>query len=225
MTHPTLLAFDTSGPHCAAALIRGGEILAEALEPMARGQAEALFPLLEAMLEQNALTWNDLDAIAVGIGPGNFTGIRISVAAARGLALSLGIPAIGVSNFEIMAAAHAEGGNCLALLSAPRDRVYVQQLTEGTAATAPELMDPADLASYPDLPRGGAVIGPCAEEIARQTGGTAHPADLEQIGPRLARIAAARMSRPGFAPERPSPLYVRPADAAPPSDPPPVILP
>ncbi len=222
MTYPTLLAFDTSGPHCAAALIRGGDILAEALEPMARGQAEALFPLLESLLEGQSLGWSDLDAIGVGIGPGNFTGIRISVSAARGLALALSVPAIGVSNFEIIARAHPEAVDCLALLAAPRDRLYLQRLADGRAVAAPDLLDPADL---PDLPQGLPVIGPRAEEIARQTGGIAYSAELEQIGLRIARIAQSRLTAPGFAPERPSPLYVRPADAAPPSDPPPVILP
>ena len=78
-----VLGFDTSAAHCAAAVVSGGRVLACRVEPMARGQAERLFPLLEALLSQAGVTWRDLSAIGVGTGPGNFTGIRIAVAAAR----------------------------------------------------------------------------------------------------------------------------------------------
>ena len=70
---------------------------------MARGQGERLMGLLQDLLDGASHKWCDLTALGVGIGPGNFTGIRISVAAARGLALSLRIPAIGVSSFEATA--------------------------------------------------------------------------------------------------------------------------
>ena len=98
-----VLGFDTSAAHCAAAVVCGDRVLAERAEPMTKGQAERLFPLLEELLAEAGLAWSDLDAIGVGVGPGNFTGVRISVAAARGLALSLGIPAIGVSATEAAA--------------------------------------------------------------------------------------------------------------------------
>ena len=92
-----VLGFDTSAAHCAAALVSGDHVLARHADHMSRGQGEHLIGLLEDLLSKKGYTWGDLDTIGVGIGPGNFTGIRISVAAARGLALSLGIPAIGVS--------------------------------------------------------------------------------------------------------------------------------
>jgi tRNA threonylcarbamoyladenosine biosynthesis protein TsaB len=102
----TVLAFDTSAAHCAAALLRGGEIVAERREAMARGQAERIILLLEELLEEGGVGWDALDAIGVGIGPGNFTGIRISVSAARGLALGLGRPGIGITRFETLHAAY-----------------------------------------------------------------------------------------------------------------------
>ena len=67
---------------------------------MKRGQAEQLMPLCQEVLEEANLIWQDISLIGVGIGPGNFTGIRIAVSAARGVALGLGIPAIGVTGFE-----------------------------------------------------------------------------------------------------------------------------
>jgi tRNA threonylcarbamoyladenosine biosynthesis protein TsaB len=119
-----ILAFDTSAAHCAAALLRGDEIIATRVEEMSKGQAERLMPLLEEILTEADLAWKDLTAIGVGIGPGNFTGIRISVSAARGLALGLEIPAVGVSGFEV-AALGAEDNQLPAIL-APRDQVYIE---------------------------------------------------------------------------------------------------
>ena len=71
---------------------------------MDRGQAERLLPMLEEMLAEAGVGWRDLDGIGVVTGPGNFTGVRLAVAAARGLALALGIPAVGVTVFEALAA-------------------------------------------------------------------------------------------------------------------------
>ena len=100
---PLILGFDTSAAHCAAALVSGDRVLAAWHDDMSRGQAERIMPLLEEVLKEGGKGWSDLSAIGVGIGPGNVTGIRISVAAARGLALGLGIPAIGVSSFDAIA--------------------------------------------------------------------------------------------------------------------------
>lgn len=100
---PLILSFDTSAAHCAAVLVSGDRALAVRDEPMARGQAERLLPLLEELLAEAGTAWGAIDGIAVVTGPGNFTGLRIAVAAARGLALGLGIPAVGVNIFEALA--------------------------------------------------------------------------------------------------------------------------
>ncbi len=93
----TLLAIDTTAAFCAVALLCGDEILAQQVEPMTRGQVERLFPLIQEVLAEAGKTIDDLGALAVNTGPGNFTGIRIGVSATRGLAMGLGIPAIGIS--------------------------------------------------------------------------------------------------------------------------------
>ena len=79
-----ILAFDTSAGHCAAAVLDGDEVLAAQAEEMTRGQAERLFPLLQAVLDKAGRPLSDMTCIGVGTGPGNFTGTRIAVAAARG---------------------------------------------------------------------------------------------------------------------------------------------
>ncbi len=207
-----ILAFDTSAAHCAAALLRGDKVLAQTEEPMAKGQGERLIPLLEEMLRAGGAQWPDLDALAVGVGPGNFTGVRISVSAARGLALGLGKPAIGVSVFD----ARAQGmpRPVCVVEEARRNQIYLQQF--GAETGAPVLQDLSGIA----LPMGVALVGSAAETVGALTG-------LPVLTPRypLAEaIARVGLGRLGQDHPRPAPLYLRGPDAAPPSDAPPVLL-
>ena len=210
MRNETLtLAFDTSAAHCAAALLRGQTVLAETVEDMAKGQAERLMPLLAEVLAKAGVGWKDLSALGVGIGPGNFTGVRLSVAAARGLALSLNIPAVGVSTFEAM----AEGAPrpLAVLLDARRGEAYAQRF----GVAGPEAPQLAPLADLETALAGTPVLGlalPNSPALAPR-----YP-----LAVAIARVAAARASDPNL--PRPAPLYLRGADAAPPSDPPPVLL-
>ena len=193
---------------------------------MARGQAEALFPFIQARLAEARIELSDIDAIAVGIGPGNFTGIRISVAAARGLALSLGIPAIGVSSFEIARDMAGPGAHPAEIVSvaAPRDMAYVQPFCYGRPDGQPALVDPAE--PSPDLARINLrVTGHRAAEIAAHFGADWDTPEIGNIAENIARVAAWRLDHLRENPERPAPLYIRPADAAPASDPAPLILP
>ena len=193
---PVVLAFDTSAAHCAAALLRGETLIASVSEEMGRGQAERLIPLLDTLLQDAGLGWRDLDAMAVGVGPGNFTGIRISVSAARGLALALDIPAIGVSTFaaisQITEAPH------LAAVPAPQGNVYV----------APAGQIPALVALSEVQDNGLPLVLPPS------------PSDLAVA---MAQVALAVLHNGGPF-HAPAPLYIRPADAAPARDTAPLIL-
>ena len=99
---------------------------------MQKGQAERLVPMLEEVLTEGGIGWRDLRRIAVGVGPGNFTGVRISVATARGLALALGIPAIGVTRLEALA--HGLPRPVTVIEDARRDEVYVQHFADAPCA-------------------------------------------------------------------------------------------
>ena len=199
MTAPLILAFDTSAAHCAAALLSGDVLLAARSEEMGRGQAERLMPMLEEVLAEAGAGWRDLAALGVGIGPGNFTGVRIAVAAARGLALGLAVPAIGVTGFE--ARAFAGPRPLWVAIEAPRAQAYLQRFGPDTA---PELL-PATAVEALDAP----VLWLSDLSGAEMAGN-------------IARIASERR---GNALSRPAPLYLRPADAAPMREAPPVILP
>lgn len=194
---PVILAFDTSAAHCAAALLRGDTVIASAAEDMGRGQAERLVPLLDELIRDAGLGWSDLTALAVGIGPGNFTGIRISVSTARGLALALDIPAIGISTFEAITASATLPH--LAAVPAPQGKVYV----------APDGQAPA-LVSMEE-----------AHDMGRPLALPPLPGDLTIT---MAHVALAKL-RAGHLMHAPAPLYIRPADAAPARDTAPVMLP
>lgn len=206
-----ILGFDTSAAHCAAALLSGDTVLAHAQQDMARGQAEALMPMLEQVLRDGGVTWGDLDALAVGVGPGNFTGIRISVAAARGLALALKIPAISVSIFEARACGLPRP--LIVAEDARRNAVYLQGFD--AAPDAPGLIALEDLMLAPGVP----VTGSGAPLLENAT--------VVQSPYRLAEaIARVGLQKLGDATlPRAAPLYIRPADAAPPSEQPPALLP
>jgi tRNA threonylcarbamoyl adenosine modification protein YeaZ len=209
------LGFDTSAAHCAVALLRGQDIIAQRTEAMARGQAERLIPLIEEILAEAGVSWRSLTRIGVGTGPGNFTGIRISVSAARGLALGLEIPAIGVSAFDALA--FEQPRPCIALVAAPREQVYAQHFLP-ERAIAPSLCSLDEIQSKPAAPGTtyvGAQAETCAEALSGYVVSPRYP-----LAETIARIAA---GAPADSPA-PAPLYVRAANAAPASEAPLVIL-
>lgn len=174
-------------------------------EDMAKGQAERLMPLLEEVLAQGGATWADLAAIGVGIGPGNFTGIRISVAAARGLSLGLGVPAIGVSVFE--ARAHGLPRPLSVIEDAKRGMVYVQRFAPDSAPK---------LCALDEVTLDTAATGTGVALLGAVPLAAAMP-----VAVAIAQIADSRL---GTSQPRPAPLYLRAPDAAPSNDPGPVML-
>lgn len=196
-----ILAFDTSAPVCAVALVAGETVLQSAQEPMAKGQAERLLVLCQELLDAQGVAFSDLSAIGVGIGPGNFTGIRIAVSAARGLALGLGRPAIGVSSFEALR--YGTPAPCAVAIDARRDQYYLQHFAP-SGGSAPQIHANDH---RPNLD--GPLIGLWGQAPAY---------------PIAQGIAFTAQSRLGSAVPRPAPLYLRAADAAPAKDQAPRIL-
>jgi tRNA threonylcarbamoyl adenosine modification protein YeaZ len=210
-----ILAFDTSAAHCAAALLLPDRVILRD-EAMDKGQAERLIPMLEDLLAEGGIGWSDLRALAVGTGPGNLTGVRIAVAAARGLALGLGIPVVGITTLEALAFEH---GNVLVAQDARRGMAYVQTFyPNGDAELVPAGTLPRSIAARAEP----VVVGDLAELYAAAHRWLSVVKPAYPLAEAIARKALLVMdSRP----ERPAPFYLRGADAAPSSDPPPVILP
>lgn len=217
-----LLAVDTALDALAVALLRRDgdriEIVSET-EIIGRGHAERLMAAVDGLLARAGARLDEIDAFAATIGPGSFTGIRIGVAAVRGFALAAGRPSVGVPTLEALAAearAARPGRAVHAVLDARKDEVYAQGFdAAGVALGRAEVVAPARVAERARA-AGAVLIGTGAPLVA------AHAADLEVLAAptipgieTVARLALARLDACGAACEKPSPLYVRPADAKP----------
>ena len=188
-----ILAFDTATDRATSALVDDGEVLGERVS-----RAATLLADVDALLRQAGAHPRDLGGLAVGTGPGSFTGIRIGLAAARGLALALGVPAAGVSTLDALAAG-APGAT--PVIDAKRREVFVP---------GPRALAPADL----DLAAGTVCVGDGAvryRQVLEEAGADVPPDDDERHLPR-ARFHAGLAG--DFGPvELIEPLYVRVPDA------------
>ncbi|UVC08773.1 tRNA (adenosine(37)-N6)-threonylcarbamoyltransferase complex dimerization subunit type 1 TsaB [Rhizobium sp. TH2] len=205
-----ILVIDTSGPVCAAGIYDAGSnaLIASISEALGKGHAERLIPMIDEVLTQAGMTLQQMTRIAVTVGPGSFTGIRVGVAAARGFALSLGIPAVGVTTLEVVAEQVLEIGPpmpVVAAIDARRDEIFAQVFApDGEALTEPEAY------AYEDV---RAIVsrfdGILAGSGAAALDGVAHDVDVYPLD-RIGRIGA-RLPDDTKA----SPVYIRGAGAKP----------
>jgi tRNA threonylcarbamoyladenosine biosynthesis protein TsaB len=189
------LAFDTATAVATSALVDGDEVLGERVS-----WAQTLLEDVDALLRQAGAHPSDLDRLAVGLGPGSFTGVRIGLAAARGLALSLDLPGSGVSTLAALAAG-APGA--LPVVDAKRREVFT--LVGGE----PRVLAPQELPLD-----GGLCVGDGAKryrQLLEERGGVVPPDDDERHLPR-ARFHAMLAGEPGSVDEL-EPLYLRVPDA------------
>ncbi len=207
-----VLALDTAGVDCAAAVYDSGSdsVMGEVTETIGRGHAEHLMHVVDEALAKADVALSAVERVVVTVGPGSFTGIRIGVAAARGFALSLNVPAVGVTTLEVMAAtarAQNPGKSVLAAIDAKREEIYLQSfdadgnpLDEARAVTIGEAR--AIAAGFDGIVTGTAV--------ARLS--DAPPAERPDAFP-IAIVARLGAGKP--AGERPKPLYLRGPDVRP----------
>lgn len=225
---PSILAIDTAAGACSAALFSDGVVCRREWAAMARGHAEALMPMVVTVMAGR--DYKQLDAIAVTVGPGAYTGLRIGLATARGLALAAQIPVIGVSSFKAVARgareAGAPPGPLLVVLETKRADLYVQALDAGLApASAPAcLMPEAVAAAFPALwAEQVTIAGDAAARLRAAMPGEGRIVIAPGDGLADAAIVAAEAAEklqaapvPRDAP-LPRPLYLRPPDVSPPA--------
>jgi tRNA threonylcarbamoyladenosine biosynthesis protein TsaB len=216
-----VVALDTASPSTVAGvLLAGGRVVEARDDPPAgsRGEhAARLLPLIEQARMQGGVEWGDVDRIAVGVGPGGFTGLRIGIATARALAQGHGLPLVGVGSLAALAAG-AEG-TVAAVLDARRGEVFAGVWQAGRELVAPAALAPERLAER--LARLEAPVQAVGDGAVRfraelERAGVAVPAD----GSSVHRIGAAPLCRLGAVGEpaerdRLLPDYLREPDAKP----------
>ncbi|MDP6351760.1 MAG: tRNA (adenosine(37)-N6)-threonylcarbamoyltransferase complex dimerization subunit type 1 TsaB [Alphaproteobacteria bacterium] len=213
-----ILALDSATAACSAAVWRNGAVAARRFAVPGRGHAELLIPMIQAVMAESGLAYRDLDSIAATVGPGTFTGLRIGLAAARGLAMAAGLPLIGVTTLEAVAAGVAAslraGRTTVVALDARRGQVYAQAFDTALGPlSAPAALEPA---AVPTLAPGrpvvlvgtGASLVAAHFEAARRAPGDGLPD--------AAVVAALAVGRAASEATEVAPFYLRDPGATPP---------
>jgi tRNA threonylcarbamoyl adenosine modification protein YeaZ len=223
-----VLALDTAAENCAVALAESGDglsVLARRSEAIGRGHAERLMPMIGEVLAEAGLTYADLARIAVTTGPGSFTGTRIGVAAARGLALALGIPAVGVGVLDalIETARVDADGLVVAVLDARRGEVYAKAIGPGSTVSNGTTVLEAQVTTAIALAQAIAgtdsrpvtLTGSAAASVAQRLNEAGITTDIagDAVSADIGTVAALGASAGSGSP--PAPLYLRPPDAKP----------
>ena len=199
-----ILALETSAKSVSAAVTENGTVLASAYQNRGLTHSVTLMPLLDGMLQAAGLTLDDMGLIAVTNGPGSFTGLRIGVSAAKGLAWARELPCCGVSTLAAMARTAADfQGLVIGAMDARRQQIYhalfraengrVTRLTQDCAVSLEELAS-----QLRDMPEEKLVVGDgaalCAEELAAR-GETVTAQGLEPVYLRLSQAERERLAR------------------------------
>ena len=205
-----ILAIDTALDACQAAVLDGPRLLAHRSEPMSRGHQERLAPLVRDVVAEAGVRFPAFERLAVTVGPGSFTGLRVGLAFAKGVALALQRPCVGVGTLEALAARRSTPGLTAAVIDARRERVYLQLFRHGAPANAPELLDiEAAIALLRSQGPPAALVGPGAPLLAPAFPQAAADARAWPDIAAVARLGLARTEPIA----RPAPLYLRSADA------------
>jgi tRNA threonylcarbamoyladenosine biosynthesis protein TsaB len=212
-----VLGLDTATAGCSAALWEDGRIAARRAEPMARGQAEVLVPMAEAVLAEAGVGFDGLDRIAVTVGPGAFTGLRIALAAARGFAVAADLPVIGITTFDAVAhgldPAERAGRRLLVAVDSRRLEPFLQLFGPDLAPIGePTMLDPAAVPGW--LPPGPLLVAgdgaPALRPLLEGRPDTAFAAGPGM--PDAAVVAALGAERAVGLPAQP--FYLRPPDVS-----------
>lgn len=214
-----ILALESATSACSVAAWIDGTVAAVERADLARGQAEALLPMAERVRAAAGFPFQAFDRFAVTIGPGHFTGLRVGLAAARGLALATSRPLVGVTTLDAVAAAVPDtelaGAILVVALDSKRAEPYVQAFhADRRPATSPAaalVSACADDLLQRDLGRTFLIAGDAGETLARELAARGAAVRRSQAPPRpdaaaVAALAAAALPPSGF----PAPLYIHP---------------
>ncbi len=197
-----LLALDTSGDMVSVALMDNSCVQGAVQESMQRGHAERLMPIIDQVLKEAHVSFKEINAIAVTVGPGSFTGVRVGLAAAKAFGMSLNIPVLGVTCFEAFAFDLFQP--VTVVLDTKRGDFFVQKFDAKGKAVSKPIVASAD-ALKKNLPF--KAVGSAASRLQKEIG-----CQLIQGNPQIAvsvgKIALSRLDHPMPA----KPMYLREAD-------------
>ncbi|MBQ9738981.1 MAG: tRNA (adenosine(37)-N6)-threonylcarbamoyltransferase complex dimerization subunit type 1 TsaB [Alphaproteobacteria bacterium] len=196
-----ILSLDTSSSAVSVAVLDKENVLAFQEQVMDRGQGEALVPMIAQVLEQAQKTPSDITGVAVAVGPGSFTGVRVGLSTARGVGLALNVPVYGVTNFE--ATAYGISVPVIVVLDTKRGDYFTQAFDDKGPASEAKTHSANDLKS--DLPF--VAVGDGAEKLSAEIGCDV----LQKTVPSAVAIGKIALSRLEM-PLPPEPLYLRDAD-------------
>ena len=208
------LTIDTASLNCAVAIMNNGKPMARLSETLGKGHAEKLIGQIVAATKEAKTSLQMVDRIAVNIGPGSFTGVRIGVATARALAMALQKPAIGVNSLEAIAfETHKKfkKGPVIALIDAGRDMVYRQDFDENLSPiNSAKVQSSKDVVETIDDK--AVLAGPFAETIGKMVSAKENVIFSIEAPDVLSFAMLSEEKTPGMPPK---PLYLRDADAKP----------
>ena len=214
-----ILSIDTANGACSVALSNDGEVLATKTDNEPSKQAERLFSIINEVLHACDCKYSDINAIAANIGPGSFTGVRIGLSAARGIALAANIPIIGISGLEALAEHAKQEHNCkdlLVVLDARRNQLFTQFFSENQVGEA-ALLEYDDILSALPNKNPVKIIGSGAThtEQTLQNNGVTYEIISNYVNSdaTIISLCAFNKYRKGNYNNNPSPLYIRPPDA------------
>lgn len=180
------LVLATSGPHAEVGLTDGGGVAQTSPLIAGRTRGRDLLPAVSALLDAQGLSARDLEAIAVEVGPGSFTGVRVGVTTAKSLAWALGIPVVGVLSLAVLAEASA-ADPVVAVRDAGRRRAYAARYEGGTLVGQPARLDPAALRALCD---GATVVGEELDALGERMGLEGRFEEVRPSAAALWRLAA-----------------------------------
>lgn len=204
-----ILAIDSAHEACSAAIYADGKVLASEYRGMERGQAEALMPMVQRIMGKADIRYDELSCVAVSVGPGSFTGVRVGLAAADGIALAADLPMVGVSVMEAVAfdvsEKYPETKDICIVLETKRDDYYVQRFSGMVPVSEPMTADRELLKQMASVVFTGNGVSRLIEEIGELPFLDVPMPSAETI----VRLAALKTPEKKY----PSPLYLREAEA------------
>ncbi len=192
------LVLDSSGSSCGVGVYEDGKALSRLVEPMQRGQDARLMPMVTEAMAKALCDFPDLDRIAVTRGPGSFTGVRVGIAAARGIGMAARKPVVGIDRFSIYKWLWGKAeGNLLVVIESKRAELFCRFYPAAGAAHEACMMTEEEIGKFVERYPGTEVFGDVAAP------------DADALGACAALAVSADLQKPEFLPR---PLYLRAPD-------------